>query len=147
VAAKGPKIVLDASVLVAACVASHPEHAACRRWVQRAAKGEIHLVVAAHSLAETYAVLSSLPLSPRISPDLAARLVEQNVVSHAGSVVALSATEYRQALRRLAAGGFSGGVTYDMLVVAVADKARAAEIVTLNRRDFDRLAPGRARLP
>ncbi len=105
------------------------------------------MAVANHTLAEVYSVLSTLPLSPRIGPSLANQMVEENVIRHADTLVTLTATDYRKALQRLADGGFSGGITYDMLVVVAAEKVHAAEIVTLNRKDFERIAPGRARFP
>jgi predicted nucleic acid-binding protein len=146
-AAKPPIVIFDASVLVAACVASHPEHQSCLSWLQRAIQGKLRMAVASHTLAEVYSVLSTLPLSPRIGPALANQLVEENVVRHAETIVNLNASDYRKALQRLADGGFSGGITYDMLVVMAAEKVQATEIVTLNRKDFERIAPGRARIP
>lgn len=146
-AANLPVVIFDASVLVAACVASHPEHETCRSWLQRAIQGKLRMAVASHTLAEVYSVLSTLPLSPRIGPALANQLVQENVARHADAIVNLTADDYHRALQRLADGGFSGGITYDMLVVIAAEKVQAREIVTLNRKDFERIAPGRARIP
>jgi predicted nucleic acid-binding protein len=62
------KVFLDTSILVAAFVEGHPYHTQALPWVQRAKRREIQGVIAAHTLAELYAVLTALPVRPRISP-------------------------------------------------------------------------------
>ena len=42
-------------------------------------------------------------------------------------------------VRTLADGGLAGGIIYDALAARAAAKTRAERILTLNRRDFDRL--------
>jgi predicted nucleic acid-binding protein len=54
----------DTSVLVAAMVEAHPNHTAALPWLQRAKPGLVTGLVAAHSLAELYAVLTTLPIQP-----------------------------------------------------------------------------------
>ena len=44
-------------------------------------------------------------------------------------------------LRTASANGIAGGQTYDAQIVRCAVKAGAARILTLNTRDFERLAP------
>lgn len=62
------KVLLDTSVLVAGMVEAHPYHAQGMRWLKRVIQGEIQGIVAAHTLAELYAVLTALPVEPRIAP-------------------------------------------------------------------------------
>jgi predicted nucleic acid-binding protein len=72
------KVLFDTSVLVAAMVVNHPRHAVCLPWLE-AVKAQHHAgAIATHTLAEVYAVLTRLPLSPRISADLAQRLIVEN---------------------------------------------------------------------
>jgi predicted nucleic acid-binding protein len=71
------RVLFDTSVLVAAMTDGHTEHARCLTWLQRARDGKVEFVVAAHTLAELYAVLSSYPVRPRIPPGVAARLVRK----------------------------------------------------------------------
>src|SRR6185312_7371441 len=56
----------DTSVLVAACLGDHPHHEASAKAFVKAAKKRSSC--AAHSLAELYSTLTSLPLKPMISP-------------------------------------------------------------------------------
>ena len=57
------KIFLDTSVLVAAVLEQHGDHARAFAILERVQQGKDEGVVAAHSLAETYAILTRLPSS------------------------------------------------------------------------------------
>lgn len=134
------KVLLDTSTLVAALVRSHPRHAQARPWLARAKRGELRLVVAAHTLAELHATLTVLPVKPRISPETASRLREENLPD-ATEIVALDAEAYRHVLRRMAELGLAGGVVYDALIAKAAEIAEVDRLVTLNEADFRRAWP------
>ncbi|MBM4421719.1 MAG: type II toxin-antitoxin system VapC family toxin [Chloroflexi bacterium] len=134
------KVAFDTSVLVASLVRQHPRHAAALSVVHRVLQGRDHGHVAAHGLAETYAVLTTLPLSPRISPETAHRLVTANVVEQF-EVVALTAREYAVLVASLPERGIAGGSTYDAIHAACAAKAGVERLFTFNVRDFTRAAP------
>jgi predicted nucleic acid-binding protein len=134
------KIIFDTSVLVASVVEAHPSHVVTFPWLKRAKAGEFELLVASHSLAETYAVLSSLPVSPRISPILAWKLVHDNVEALA-EIIELSAADYSAVIRHMGEHGLSGGIIYDQLIVRAAEKAGADRLLTINTKDFTRLWP------
>lgn len=134
------RALLDTSVLVAAMVEAHPDHVRCLPWLQKSAARSLSLLVAAHSLAETFAVLTRLPLRPRIAPATAEALMRENVLGRA-QIVALSATDYRGVLARQATLGLAGGAIYDALIARAAQKGRADRVVTLNRGDFLRVWP------
>ncbi len=134
------KILFDTSALVAGMVEPHPMHKRALPWLKRAWAGELFFFVATHTLAELYAVLTSLPVSPRISPGVARRLVHENVATRA-KVVTLSAADYGAVIRRMADLELSGGVTYDALVARAAQKARVDRLLTLNPNDFRRVWP------
>ena len=134
------KVLFDTSVLVAAVVQSHAAHARALPWLVRARGDSIAMCVAAHTLAELYAVLTRLPVSPRIAPATARLLVRENV-EKVGSVSALSAAEYAAALGRFAELGIAGGGVYDGLIAQVAIKVRADRLLTLNPDDFLRVWP------
>ncbi|VAX34835.1 hypothetical protein MNBD_UNCLBAC01-1474 [hydrothermal vent metagenome] len=70
------KILFDTSVFVAAIVSSHPKHTQAFLWLRRAKEGDFELYVAEHSLAELYAVLTTLPIKPRIFPSVAQKLIQ-----------------------------------------------------------------------
>jgi predicted nucleic acid-binding protein len=134
------RVFFDTSVLVAAIVEGHKEHDRAFPWLDRARTGGLTYLVAAHSLAELYAMLSSYPAIPRIAPGVAARLVRENVEAVA-QVTSLSAADYAAVIRSLAELSLTGGVVYDALLARAAHKARADRLLTLNPRDFLRVWP------
>jgi predicted nucleic acid-binding protein len=112
----------------------------------RALSGEIVPVMAAHTLAELFAVLTTLPLKPRISASTALRLRDDNLPQDT-EVVALTADDYRLVVDRLAGLGLAGGVVYDALIARAAEIAQADRLVTLNESHFHRAWPeGRDRI-
>lgn len=134
------RILLDTSVLVAGMVESHPAHERAFPWLGRIKAGADSGVVAAHSLAELYAILTTLPLQPRISPMDARRLIERNVLAVC-EVVSLSETDYAEVVSHLASTGIHGGATYDALILHTATKVEVEKIITLNEKDFRRVYP------
>lgn len=134
------KVLFDTSVLVAATIEAHPAHDRALPWLKKAKARSLDYLVASHSLAELYAVLSSLPTTPRVSPGLARRLIHENVEKLA-RVIPLSARDYSIVLRTMAELGLSGGAVYDVLISRAAQKAKADRLLTLNPRDFLRVWP------
>jgi predicted nucleic acid-binding protein len=100
-------------------VETHPAHARALPWLQRIHAGAVVGIVAAHALAEVYAVLTRLPVHPRITPQLANQVITHNIIDHC-TVIALNADDYIQILTDLAGSGLIGGVTYDALAVYTA---------------------------
>lgn len=131
-------VCLDTSVLVAGLVESHPDHEICFPWLRRARQGELKVAVSAHSLAELYSVLTSLPLSPPVSPRQAAQMIRQTLLPHV-QVLALESEDYVDLIDRLSEAYLMGGITYDALIAETARKAGARHLVTLNTRDYVRL--------
>lgn len=134
------KILFDTSVLVAAMVEPHPMHSHAFPWLVRAKSREFDMVVAAHTLAEVYAVLTILPLIPRIAPGVARRLIHDNVETTA-RVISLSSQDYVSVIKNLSDSGLSGGIIYDGLIIRAAQKADVKKILTLNPNDFKRVRP------
>ena len=134
------KVLLDTSVLVAAVIEAHPMHRVALPWLQRAKAKSDSGLVAAHSIAELYSVLTKLPLRPRIAPSVAVEVIERDVLDIL-EVVPLSGDDYRAVINRLAQMGITGGAIYDALIVHAARAAGAEQIVTLNQTDFQRIAP------
>ena len=134
------RILLDTSVLVAAIVEAHPAHEQALPWLQRTRDGSDSGLVAAHSLAELYAVLTTLPIQPRISPTVAWQLIDHNVLNVL-EIISLSHDDYFAAIKRLSDLGIAGGATYDALILQAALRANADQIVTLNEKDFRRVNP------
>jgi predicted nucleic acid-binding protein len=133
------KLFFDTTVLVASVVRQHPHHERAIPVIERALAKGAEGCVAAHGLAEMYAVLTTLPVQPRVSPDVAHRLVSDNVIAHF-TVVALTGREYASLVSSFAERGVRGGATYDAIHLACARKANADRIYTFNVSDFRRLA-------
>jgi len=135
------KTLFDTSVLVAAIVEPHSMHTRALPWLQRAKAGEIDFFVASHTLAELYAVLTTLPLKPRVSPLTAWRLVHDNVESSA-KIISLSPSDYKDTVKHMSELGLTGGIIYDALIVKAAQKSGVERLLTFNADDFIRLWPG-----
>jgi predicted nucleic acid-binding protein len=135
------KAFFDTSVLVGAFYADHPRHAACLRLMEDASK-KTHFC-GAHSVAELYAVMTRLPVRPRITPEQGLLFVEN--VRDYFSVVALSAAEQFEAAAEAARRGLAGAKVYDLLTLKCALKAGAEQVYTLNLQELTRLAPPEVR--
>ncbi len=135
-----PRIFFDTSVLIPALIANHPRHAEAARRLERVHAGAIQLVISTHTIAELYATLSALPVSPRISSGEAVQLIRENVLSRA-EIVALDESDYEQVISLAAEMDVSGGAVYDALHVHAARKAVADRLWTMNERDFVRIWP------
>jgi len=134
------KILFDTSVLVAALVQPHPLHNRALSWLKKAKAEEFELIVSSHTIAELYAVLSTLPVSPRITPGLAWRLIHESVEPVA-SVRSLSSSDYFATIKRMSDLGISGGAVYDALIVKTARKSEVDRVLTFNVNDFKRIWP------
>jgi len=99
------------------------------------------MFLAAHSLLETYAVLTGYPRGLAFSPADALNTIRRNYIER-GEVVALSPEGYLELLLTAASNGITGGRTYDALVATTARKAGADVLLTFNTRHFQGLVPG-----
>lgn len=133
------KLMLDTSVMVALIVAGHPEHAQTLARFKRLQTKKDTLVLCMHSLVELYAVLTRMPASPKIGPDLAKRLIKDNIEQLGIKTISLDALDYMAVLDEMTSLGLAGGLVYDMLIVQAARKSKSEGILTLNQSDFRRL--------
>ena len=109
-------------------------------WLKQAKEKNFELIVAGHTVAELYAVLSTLPTKPRISPAVAWKLIHENVETVA-KIVPLTAVEYSSTIKTISEMGLAGGITYDALIAKVAEKSKVEQILTLNPDHFKRVWP------
>lgn len=137
------RIFFDTSLLVAAVVEGHPAHAVAFPWLQRVKDKTDTGIVAAHSLAEMYAVLTRLPVRPSISPEAAREVITANVLETC-EIVVLTADDHVRLLHHLADQKIIGGAVYDTLLLYAAWKADIDQVVTLNPNDFRRVYPALA---
>ena len=132
------KTLFDTSVIIAALVESHPIHERAFPWLKQAKEKQFELIVASHTLAELYAVLSTLPLKPRISSSVAWRLINENIVPNS-KVISLTPAEYCSTIKSMSEMGLIGGTIYDSLIAKVAQKAGVERLLTLNIDHFRRV--------
>jgi len=136
------RTLFDTSVLVAAFIEEHPKHEKALPWLSKAKAQEFECIVSSHTLAELYAVLTTLPVKPRLSPGIAWRLIHENIEGVA-KTVSLSPSEYRALIKRASEMGLSGGIIYDALIAKVAETSKVERIVTFNLRHFTRVWEGK----
>lgn len=132
------KVLFDSSVLVAGLLESHSAHDESLKYLQDAIEKKYEMILASHSLAETFSVLTSIPSVPKINASMAIKLLDENVTKHA-KIISLTAKDYLAAMKNIASLGFSGGAIYDAIIYEAALKASVKQILTLNIRDFQRL--------
>jgi hypothetical protein len=87
------RFALDTSVMVAAVCAWHEHHGRAITAIERHLRRSDRLTVAAHAVAEAYAVLTRLPAPHRLATADAWRLVHTNFVAPA-DVMALDGDGY-----------------------------------------------------
>ena len=117
-------LALDTSVAVPLLVRRHEEHEAVTRWW-----GGRDVVLSGHALVETYAVLTRLPGALRLSPALAAHLIDRRF----GVPLTLDPVTGARLPAILAARGVAGGAVYDALV-ALAAVEHDADLATRDLR-------------
>lgn len=134
------KIFFDTSVLVAGMLEAHPKHGVCFSWLKRAKAREFAWGVSAHTLAELYAIMTAIPSRPRITPEMARQLLQENIGKEA-QVVPLSSRDYFEVVRNMSKLNLFGAVIYDGLIAHGATKFGADHLLTLNHKVFSRLFP------
>ena len=125
--------------MIASVSSWHEHHERAAEAIEnRLSRGD-QMFVAAHSLLETYAVLTRLPPGRRLSPRDTNAIIEGSFLQN-GTVISLPTHAYIDLLQRLADGLVAGGRTYDGLLVACAEHHGVDTVLTLNGRDFLALA-------
>lgn len=135
------KVFFDTSVLVAASEQAHPHHGQAWPALQRVSARKDQGFMSVHSIAEVYAVLTRLPVQPRIHPADAARIVTENILPNF-EVVSLARKDYIEALKVVAERGWGGAKIYDALLLGCAVRSGVDRIYTFNLKDFRELACG-----
>jgi predicted nucleic acid-binding protein len=137
----------DTTVLFAASDSGHRHHRPSLDLVAKARPSTSF--VAAHSLAELYATLSSVP-SPRMRRlDRVMEAVEQAIRQF--TPIALNVDDYMWVLRHVTEAEARSGQIYDALILKCAERAGAEKVYTWNLSHFQRVAwpamGGRIRTP
>ncbi len=132
------RILADSNLLIAGLIRSHVHHAAVSPWMQAIRAKRVELVLAAHSIAETFSVMTRGPFRPAMTPDQVWNLIQANILPFA-DIRTLTQSEYLETLARLAANGLGGGLVYDGLIAQVAEHAAVDLLLTFNTKHYIRL--------
>lgn len=131
-------VCFDTSVIVPALVESHPFHERASSWLQAASLQKVDGVIAWHGIAETWSVLTRLPLVPAVTPRIAEVMVERLLTKI--KPLGMSANVYKESIRRSTERGVRSGALFDALHLVAAEHAEADAFLTFNVRDFERLS-------
>jgi predicted nucleic acid-binding protein len=136
------RVAFDTSVLVAALAPALPAHASAYAWVRAALGRRIEGFMSWHAFAETWAVLTRLPITPAPTPATA----RDSLASLRKFVRCrpLDASAYEAAVMRCVERGLRSGAIFDALHVVCAERGKADVLVTADVADFQRLADGDA---
>ena len=134
------KVFLDTTVLIAAVISKHDSHTRAFPLLERVQNGRDEGFVAAHSLAEMYAILTKLPPPYRHAPEQTLLSIEENVLKHF-KISTLAASDCASLVREAAMAGIQGGTIYDTVLLKCAEKSNPDRIFTLNLKHFLAVAP------
>ena len=132
------KIGVDSSVIIAAVHANHPLHAVSAQWLNGVFE-EHTVIVAHHSILETYAVLTRLPSQYRFSPSEAQTVIHGTLDGNA-AVARFEGSDIWRILDTLVGIPASGGTSYDAFILRILEEAGVDCVATYNEADFQRLA-------
>ncbi|MBI2894367.1 MAG: PIN domain-containing protein [Deltaproteobacteria bacterium] len=130
------KVAFDTSVIVPSVVEGHPQHARAAFWF-RDRRGLVR-IASWHAYAESWAVLTALPIEPRVSGEVAAAVLER--LRRSVSFVPPRGSVYTAAVARCCSRGARSGAVYDALHLVTAESEDAELFLTFNVDDFRRLA-------
>lgn len=127
-------VALDTSCIVALVCPWHEHHERTHAAASRLVKGGAKVGVVAHTLVETYAVLTRLPAPHRLSVQAAEDVLRRNFEN--ADVVSLSGRDYWALVKDAKGAGIGGGRVYDMLIAKSAARLFACTLLTLNPKHF-----------
>ena len=123
-------LALDTSCLVALVSTWHEHHDRVTRAVT--SKRAAVLLLVAHTLVESYSVLTRLPARHRLASSDALAVLRSNF----GEKRVLPSTDVWQLLEQAVDTGVAGGRVYDALIAWSAAQATPITLLTLNPRHF-----------
>jgi predicted nucleic acid-binding protein len=129
-------VFLDTSVLVAGLIDLGPQSGPAHSLLHAVADKRLAPVATAwHCCLEFYSVVTRLPAEYRLTPLDAWRLVDEEIFARM-PVHDLPSADRLPLLRAAAHDAIGGGRIYDAHIAEIARAAKAAVIVTDNRRHF-----------
>ena len=136
------RLLFDTSVIVAGTIKNHPHHSLAFPWIKNVQQNKITGFVSTHALAETYSVLTKLPISPALNPQFVNDFINNEILKNF-ACIDLSSKDYRTALALMARQNLKGGIIYDGLHYMACLKKNLDGLVTFNERDFRKFDPAK----
>lgn len=130
-----PAFLPDTTCMVAAVGRWHPRHADALAEMDRRLERGDRMVLAAHAVTETYAVLTRMPRPMRLSSMQAFAVLHENFLVSI-PMTTLDPADYADMIGEWARRGVVGGQIYDAIIAACARKAGADTLLTFNERHF-----------
>ncbi len=137
---EGAKTALDTSVIVAGLLPWHQEHEPANQAIAGLLDSSEAILLPIRTLMESFSVMTRLPSPHRLSSSAALELLRANFQG-AAQLIDLRTSAYWDLLDEFAVQDVRGGAVYDAEIIECARRAGAVRIMTLNRRQFERLAP------
>lgn len=97
------------------------------------------MVIAAHSLVETFSVLTRIPPPLQMPPRQAITMIEASFIANR-TIITLDTAAYLALLRQAPSEGIAGGRIYDAIIAACARAANVDTVLTFNERHFRQFA-------
>ena len=131
------KIGIDTNIFIAALHANHPNNTAACLWLNRVLpKNEI--IIAEHSLLETYSVLTRLPVKWRLTPAETILLIKNNIKDQI-TIVHFPNKNFMFWIDKTALNNIEGGQIYDSYIIKTLISAKVDAIATFNISHFSNL--------
>jgi predicted nucleic acid-binding protein len=128
------KIGVDSSVLIAGVHANHPLHAVAAGWLIQNISSH-SLIVAHHSILESYAVLTRLPGNLRLTGPETKQLLESTIKPNM-EVAEFHSSSIWDCVELLVSHSTVGGQSYDTFIAGILIKSGAEAIATFNTTHF-----------
>jgi predicted nucleic acid-binding protein len=133
------KIGVDSSVIIAGVHANHPHHEMAAGWLIQ--NIPLHdLMVAHHSILESYAVLTRLPGELRLNGAEAKQLLESTIRPNM-QVAEFHGSSIWDCIDSMLIHSAIGGHSYDVFTAKILYRSGAEAIATFNDRHFATFAP------
>jgi predicted nucleic acid-binding protein len=132
-------ILYDSSSLLALYVENHPHNDQVVQTYSRQKATDNSFYMSIHSIAELYSNLTRGKQYFDYSAEKADQLINK-IVDTFFSVVSLNEEDYLAAFSELKEKDLTNGIVYDGIISQAAHKIEADILVTINEKDFKRLA-------
>ena len=131
------KIGIDTNIFIAAIHKSHPNNLAASSWLNSVIINH-DVVMAQHSVLETYSVLTRLPPKWRLTSSEVVLLLRTNLKSQI-NIVHFPSKSFLGWIDKSALKNITGGQIYDSYIIKTLSAAKVDAIATFNIPHFSKL--------